>query len=155
MTHRLVNSARSFAFFSALKAGLKKAKISVRHPEPLRRDLAEDENDAWMFDRDTSPVSAEAYVLETEYSRISGALSGLRGVLSQLSSLPAAAEATLAATAPPPFSARYIAEPMLFDGEDCPPVEGVLPFEDSELFVEHSFSLPRIPARLEELKRVA
>ena len=82
MTHRIVNTVRSLALFGAVTLGLRQARIAVRQPE-ARCSGAEPEDllDTWMFDRPASAMSSEAYMLDQEYGRVSGALAGLRACL--------------------------------------------------------------------------
>ena len=142
MTQRIVTTLRSLALFGAVSLGFRKANIAERHPEPIRGDLRPDEeNDAWLFDRSETNLSSGAYMLEQEYSRVSGALSSLRGVLSSLARVPEIAETAYSA----PYDAPLATDPMLFDEDRAPiPVlTNVVPFEDDDLFVEHTFALPR------------
>lgn len=142
MTQRIVNTLRSLALFGAVTLGFRKANIAERHPEPIRAGLRpDDESDAWLFDRSETNLASGAYMLEQEYSRVSGALSALRGVLSSLARVPEAAEAAYAA----PVDAVLAIDPMLFDEERAPipMLTNVVPFEDDDLFVEHTFALPR------------
>jgi hypothetical protein len=158
MTQRIVTTLRSLALFGAVSLGLRKANIEERHPEPILGSLRpEDENDAWMFERSETNLASGAYMLEQEYSRVSGALSALRGVLSSLARVPEAAEAVYSAPADAPLAI----DPMLFDEERAaiPVLTNVVPFEDDDLFVEHTFALPRTGAShglpVEVLQRVA
>lgn len=158
MTQRIVTTLRSLALFGAVSLGLRKANIAERHPEPIRGSLrTEDEHDTWLFDRPETNLASGAYMLEQEYSRVSGALSALRGVLSSLARVPEAAEMAYAA----PSDAPLAIDPMLFDEDRAPiPVlTNVVPFEDDDLFVEHTFALPRTvsPSAMpvEALPRVA
>lgn len=158
MTQRIVTTLRSLALFGAVSLGFRKANIEERHPEPILGSLRpDDENDAWMFERSETNLASGAYMLEQEYSRVSGALSALRGVLSSLARVPEAAEMAYSAPADAPLAI----DPMLFDEARAPiPVlTNVVPFEDDDLFVEHTFALPRTGAShglpAESLQRVA
>ncbi len=160
MTQRIVTTLRSLALLSAVSLGLRKANIEERHPEPILGALRPDEeNDSWLFDRSETNLSSGAYMLEQEYSRVSGALSALRGVLSSLARVPEAGEMAYAA----PYDAPLATDPMLFDEERAliPVLTNVVPFEDDDLFVEHTFALPRAGAghhhaqSVEALQRVA
>lgn len=154
MTQRIVTTLRSLALFGAVSLGLRKAAITARDPEPVRSSLRpDDEGDAWLFDRPQTNLSSGAYMLEQEYSRVSGTLSALRGVLSSLARVPELTEAAYTA----PVDAPLAIDPVLFDEERAPIMEltNVVAFEDDDLFAEHTFSLPRIPAHQEELQRVA
>lgn len=142
MTQRIVTTLRSLALFGAVSLGLRKANVVERHPEPIRAGFRpDDESDAWLFDRPETNLASGAYMLEQEYSRVSGALSALRGVLSSLARVPEVAEMAYAAPADAPLAI----DPMLFDEDRAPiPVlTNVVPFEDDDLFVEHTFALPR------------
>lgn len=154
MTQRILTSLRSLALFSAVSLGLRKATITAREPEPIRGSLRpDDEGDAWLFDRPQTNLSSGAYLLEQEYSRVSGSLSALRGVLSSLARVPQLTEAVYAA----PLDAPLPVDAMLFDEERAPITEltNVVAFEDDDLFAENGLVLPRIPAHQEELPRVA
>lgn len=159
MTQRIVTTLRSLALFGAVSLGLRKANLPERHPEPILGALRPDEeNDAWLFDRSETNLASGAYMLEQEYSRVSGALSSLRGVLSSLARVPELAEAAYAAPADAPLAI----DPMLFDEDRAPiPVlTNVVAFEDDDLFAEHTFALPRTGAGspsvpVETLQRVA
>ncbi|MFN4025613.1 MAG: hypothetical protein ACK4MQ_12350 [Hyphomonas sp.] len=154
MTQRILTSLRSLALFSAVSLGLRKATITAREPEPIRGSLRpDDEGDAWLFDRPQTNLSSGAYMLEQEYSRVSGSLSALRSVLSSLARVPQLTEAAYAA----PVGAPLPVDAMLFDEERAPITEltNVVAFEDDDLFAENGLTLPRIPAHQEELQRVA
>lgn len=155
MTHRIVNTVRSLALFGAVTLGLRQARIAVRQPE-ARCSGAEPDDllDSWMFDRPVNAVSSEAYLLDQEYSRVSGALTGLRAILSSLNKMPLAAEAytpPLAATASVSF------DPVLFDqvAAPVPLLTNVVAFDDDDLFIESSLTLQKPSASIESLPRVA
>lgn len=142
MTQRIMTTLRSLALLGAVSLGLRKANIAERQPEPILGALRPDEeNDAWLFDRSETNLASGAYMLEQEYSRVSGALSSLRGVLSSLARVPEVCEAVYSA----PHNAPLATDPMLFDEDRAPiPVlTNVVPFEDDDLFAEHTFALPR------------
>lgn len=154
MTQRIVTTLRSLALFSAFSLGLRKASVKSREPEAIRGSLRpDDDGDAWLFERPQTNLASGAYMLEQEYSRVSGALSALRGVLSSLARVPELTEAAYEAPAYGPLAI----DPMLFDEARAPIAEhtNVVAFEDDDLFVESSYALPRIPARQDELARVA
>jgi hypothetical protein len=155
MTHRIVNTVRSLALFGAVTLGLRKARITVREPE-ARCSGAEPEDllDSWMFDRPLSGLSSEAYLLEREYGRVSGALASLRAVLSSLNKMPLAAESyysPLAETGSISF------DPALFDevAAPLPLLTNVVAFDDDDLFIENSLTLQKPSASIESLPRVA
>ena len=78
MTHRIVNTVRSLAMYGAVSLGLRKARIDIREPDALRSGAEpEDAGDNWLFDRPLAAVSSEAYMLDQEYGRASGALASL------------------------------------------------------------------------------
>jgi hypothetical protein len=154
MTHRIVNTVRSLALFGAVTLGLRKAHISVREPE-ARRSGAENEDlsDTWMFDRPQAAISAEAYMLDQEYGRVSGALAGLRAVLSNLTKMPLSAEETYA-----PVAASAVAfDPALFEeiAAPIPVLTNVVAFDDDDLFIESALTLQKPSASIESLSRVA
>ncbi len=154
MTHRIVNTVRSLALFGAVTLGLRKASISVREPEARRSGAeAEDLADTWMFDRPQTAVSSEAYMLDQEYGRVSGALAGLRSVLSNLTKMPLAAEDAYV-----PMAASSVAfDPALFDeiAAPIPVLTNVVAFDDDDLFIECSLTLQKPSASIESLSRVA
>jgi hypothetical protein len=154
MTHRIVNTVRSFALFGAVTLGLRKASISVREPEPRRSGAeAEDLTDSWMFDRPQAAVSSEAYMLDQEYGRVSGALAGLRAVLSNLTKMPLSADEDYT-----PVAASSVAlDPALFDeiAAPVPVLTNVVAFDDDDLFIESSLTLQKPSASIESLPRVA
>lgn len=155
MTHRIVNTVRSLALYGAVKMGLRKAHIDVREPEALRSGATpEDISDTWMFDHPQTAVSAEAYLLEREYGRVSGALSGLRAVLSSLAKMPLGADADYVPVA---VEAGTALDPMLFEEAAAPVPEltNVVAFDEDDLFIESGLTLQKPSATIESLQRVA
>lgn len=154
MTHRIVNTVRSLAMYGAVKVGLRKANITVREPEALRSGAEpEDLNDDWMFDRPQAALSSEAYMLDQEYGRASGALASLRAVLSNLTKMPLHAEETYT-----PMAASAVSlDPALFDEVSTPaPVfTNVVAFDEDDLFIESTLTLQKPSASIESLSRVA
>jgi hypothetical protein len=152
MTQRIIDIARSAAVLAAMAIGLRRsARNADPAPQPRILDVDSPQVDeAWLFDCAETPVSAEAYLLGREMSKASSALSGLRSVLSQIAALPEAASLVAA-----PAHPVYTADAALFDGEACVDISGVVPFEDSDLFIEHSPSWPKVATDREDLAQVA
>ena len=154
MTHRIVNILRSLAMYGAVSLGLGRARIDLREPDALRRGAEpEDPGDDWMFDRRQAAVSAEAYMLDQEYSRVSGALASLRAVLSNLTKMPLHAEETCTPLAASPAAF----DPALFD--DIAPaaalLTNVVAFDEDDLFIESSLTLQKPSTFTESLSRAA
>ncbi len=154
MTHRIVNTVRSLALFGAVSLGLRKANVSIQEPEARHSGAEPDENsDSWMFDRQQTAVSSEAYMLDQEYGRVSGALAGLRAVLSSLTKMPLEAEEAYT-----PVAASTVAfDTALFDeiAAPAPVFTNVVAFGDDDLFIECSLTLQKPSASIESLSRVA
>lgn len=156
MTHRIVNTVRSLALYGAVTLGLRKANVTLHEPDPRCSDAdPEDLNDSWMFDREHSAVSSEAYLLDQEYGRVSGALAGLRAVLSSLTKMPLAVEdayTPIAAAAP---SVSF--DPVLFEeiSAPVPVLTNVVAFDEDDLFIETGLTLQKPSASIESLSRVA
>ncbi|MFN3313888.1 MAG: hypothetical protein ACK46Q_10520 [Hyphomonas sp.] len=154
MTQRIVTTLRSLALMGAVSLGLRKAALDVREPDPVRSTLSPgEENDGWLFERPQTNLASGAYMLEEQYARVSGTLSSLRGILTSLARVPELSEAPYV----PPRDAPLAMDAMLFDEDRAgiPVLTNVVAFEDDDLFAEHTFSLPRIPAHQEDLARVA
>jgi len=154
MTQRILNTVRSLAVLGAVSLGFRRSGAVASEPEPVRSGIRpDDEGDAWLFERPQTNLGSGAYMLEQEYARASGALSSLRNVLSNMSRLPAMAEAAYEA----PYDAPLATDPMLFDEERAaiPVATNLVPFDDDDLFIEQTFSAPRLPAQPESLQRVA
>lgn len=154
MTHRIVNTVRSLALFGAVSLGLRKANISVQEPVARRSGAEpEDVSDSWMFDRQQTAVSSEAYMLDQEYGRVSGALAGLRSVLSSLTRMPLEAKETYT----PVAASAMAVDPVLFDeiAAPAPVFTNVVAFDDDDLFIESSLTLQKPSASIESLSRVA
>jgi hypothetical protein len=155
MTHRIVNTVRSLALYGAVTLGLRKARIEVREPEAIRCGAELEEiSDSWMFDHPQTAVSAQAYVLEQEYNKVSGVLSGLRAVLSSLSKMPLSIEPAYEAIATP---AGVSFDPTLFDevAAPIPVLTNVVAFDEDDLFIETGLTLQKPSAPIESLPRVA
>lgn len=154
MTHSIVNTVRSLAMYGAVSLGLRQARITVREPEARRSDAeTKDLADSWMFDRPQTAVSSEVFMLNQEYNRASGALSGLRSILSNLMKMPLAAEETYQ-----PVSAGTVAfDSALFDeiSAPAPVLTNVVAFDEDDLFIESSLTLQKPSATIESLSRVA
>lgn len=154
MTHRIVNTVRSLALYGAVSLGLRQARITVREPDARRSGSdVDDQDDNWMFDRPQTGISSEAYLLDQQYGRASGALAGLRAVLSNLTKMPLHAEESYT-----PMAAGSVPfDPVLFD-EIAPPVPAltnVVAFDEDDLFIESSLTLQKHSASIESLPRVA
>ena len=134
--------------------GLRKAQFSVREPEALRTDAEPEElGDDWLFDRPQAAVSAEAFLLDQEYGRASGALAGLRAVLSNLTKMPLHAEEAYT-----PMAATSVAlDSALFDeiATPAPMLTNVVAFDEDDLFIESTLTLQKPSASIESLSRVA
>ncbi|MBK8199023.1 MAG: hypothetical protein IPK75_11715 [Acidobacteria bacterium] len=156
MTHRIVNTVRSLAMYGAVSLGLRQARISVREPDPRRSSAEpEDVNDSWMFDRAGGAVSSEAYMLDQEYGRVSGALAGLRAVLSNLTKMPLAVDEPYVPMAAATPAVSF--DPMLFEevAAPVPVLTNVVAFDEDDLFIESSLTLQKPSASIESLSRVA
>ena len=154
MTHRIVNTVRSLAMYGAVSLGLRKARIDIREPDALRSGAEpEDAGDNWLFDRPLAAVSSEAYMLDQEYGRVSGALASLRAVLSNLTKMPLHAEETYT-----PLAASSVGfDPALFDeiAQPIPLLTNVVAFDEDDLFIESSLTLQKPSTSIESLSRVA
>lgn len=156
MTHRIVNTVRSLAMYGAVSLGLRQARITVREPEARSSGAdPEDINDTWMFDRPQTAVSAEAYMLDQEYSRVSGALAGLRAILSSLTKMPLAVDEPYVPVAAVSQPAAF--DPMLFEqvAAPVPLLTNVVAFDEDDLFIESSLTLQKPSTSIESLSRVA
>jgi len=145
MTHRILAPIKSFALSAALRLAAGRSRmLEASAPEPRIRSIDLDHmSDEWMFDRRATPVSAEAYVFSREMSRVSGALSGLRSLLTQIS-----ANAPVLDLVPEgvPFGAM-VADAMLFEGEPMAASYGPAPTEDADLFEEQPTFMPALVRR--------
>lgn len=154
MTHRIINSVRSLAMYGAVTLGLRKARIDIREPVALRSAcVADDPGDNWMFDRPQAAASSEAYLLDQEYGRVSGALASLRAVLSSLTKMPLHAEEAYT-----PLAASSVAfDPALFDEIARPAalLTNVVAFDEDDLFIESSLTLQKPSTSNESLTRAA
>jgi len=156
MTHRIVNTVRSLAMYGAVTLGLRKARISVRQPDARRSGAEPDDlGDSWMFDRPQAAVSSEAYLLDQEYGRVSGALAGLRSVLSNLTKMPLAVDEPYMPIAAAAVSGAF--DPMLFEeiAGPVPVLTNVVAFDEDDLFIESTLTLQKPSASIESLSRVA
>ncbi|MEZ5946277.1 hypothetical protein [Hyphomonas sp.] len=85
--------------------------------------------DEWMFDRDGRPVTEAAALYARETARVSGALTSLRAMLTQISMhAPQPEELPRTAAFGP-----IVSDALLFDGEPLPAQFGILA-EDADLF---------------------
>jgi hypothetical protein len=154
MTHRILAPIKSFALSAALRVAAGRFKmLEVSAPEPrIRTFEPEHVSDDWMFDGRETAVSAEAHLFSREMSRVSGALSGLRSLLTQIS-----ANAPVFDLMPEgvPFGAM-VGDAMLFDGEPMAASYGATPMEDAYLFEDQPVFMPAIVRHGEaEVSRVA
>ncbi len=154
MTHRILNAFRSLALYGAVTLGLRKARLTVSQPAARFGGAAPgDLLEPGLFDRPSGGVSCEAYLLDQEYGRVSGALAGLRAVLSRLNKMPLAAEVD----APYLTAASVSLDPALFDQVAAPAAQltNVVAFDDEDLFIENSLTLQKPSASIQSLPRVA
>ncbi len=154
MAHHIVNSVRSLALYGAVSLGLRQARIQVREPEERRSSAVPDDlADSWLFDRPQAAVSSEVYMLNQEYGRVSGALSGLRSILSNLMKMPLSAEETYQ----PVYAGSVAFDPALFDeiAAPVPVLTNVVAFDEDDLFIESSLTLQKPSTSIESLSRVA
>ena len=149
MTHRILAPIKFFALSLGLRLSAGKVKADAFDPvepivEPVRRRINVDE---WMFDRDGLPVTEAAEVYSHDLNRVSGALNGLRSLLTQI-----AAEAPIIDDMPNavPFGPLET-DDVLFDGEPMTATSREIPLEDADLFIEP----PVVAADVQELPRVA
>jgi hypothetical protein len=154
MTHHIVTSVRSLAVYGAVRLGLRHARVIVQDPQPRRSEAdLDDLADSWMFDHPKAALSSEAYLLDQEYGRVSGALSGLRAVLSNLMKMPLEPEETYR----PVAAASMPLDSALFDeiAAPVPVLTNVVAFDDDDLFIESSLTLQKHSGSMESLTRVA
>lgn len=131
MTQRILSSLKSFVLTAAFRVSASESRLPGEGtPEPVTRHLdPEMEIDEWMFDRDGNPVTESAALYARETARVSGALSGLRSLLTQISMhAPQTEELPVEAAFGPIMS-----DDVLFDGEPMPAQFGILA-EDEDLF---------------------
>ncbi|HPE47785.1 MAG TPA: hypothetical protein PLR76_05285 [Hyphomonas sp.] len=151
MTQRILSSLKSFVLTAALRSSARASRHAGEEaPEPIIRrvDPAMD-IDEWMFDRDGNPVTESAALYARETARISGALTGLRSLLTQISMHAPQPEEMPRVAAFGPIAS----DDLLFDGEPMPAQFGILA-EDADLFEEGPSSRPVWDAA-QELPRVA
>lgn len=131
MTQRILSSLKSFVLTAAFRVSASESRLpSEGNPEPVTRHLnPEMEIDEWMFDRDGNPVTEMAALYARETARVSGALTGLRSLLTQISMhAPLTEELPVRAAFGP-----IVSDDLLFDGEPMPAQFGILT-EDADLF---------------------
>lgn len=152
MTHRILSPLKSLTAFAAFRLVTRKAKpFAVTKPEPILSTIEpETASDDWMFAAGEISVSPYAHALSGEMARVSGALSGLRSLLTQISH-----HAPVLDVAPVglPFG-PLAGDAMLFDGEAMAASYGPAPNEDADLFDDVAF-LSRTESDAEPLARVA
>jgi len=151
MTQRILSSLKSFVLTAALRLSASESRLPGEgDPEPIQRHLdPEMDIDEWMFDRDGNPVTEAATLYARETARVSGALTGLRSLLTQIAMhAPQTEEIPLKAAFGP-----IVSDDLLFDGEPMPAQFGILA-EDADLFDDLPGSRPVWDAA-EGLPRVA
>ncbi len=152
MTNRMLTTARSLALLAAVTIGRRRPVAGqTAAPEPIFRSMEDEHDDRWMFGEADTAMSSGAYLCRTEMSRVSGALSGLRSLLTQITRNGVLTDGLAIAAPMTPLRA----DDLLFDGEFTPHNADVLPFEDAELFVEGAIAQGRWPVIREDLSRVA
>jgi hypothetical protein len=131
MTHRILSSLKSFVLTTAFRMSASEARLPGEGtPEPVTRHLnPEMDIDEWMFDRDGNPVTETAALYARETARVSGALSGLRSLLTQISMHAPQVEEMPSQAAFGPI----VSDDLLFDGEPMSAQFGILA-EDLDLF---------------------
>ena len=151
MTQRILSSLKSFVLTAAFRVSASESRLPHEGtPEPVTRHLnPEREIDEWMFDRDGNPVTEAAALYARETNRVSGALTGLRSLLTQIAMHAPQTEEIPAEAAFGPI----IADDVLFDGEPMPAQFGLLA-EDEDLFDDLPGSRPA-RGRDQDLPRVA
>lgn len=133
MTHRILAPLKTFALSIGLRlAAGKSAAADMAMPEPITEYLNPNAVDEWMFDRDGSPVTESAELYSRDLGRVSGTLSSLRGLLTDIAAhAPVNAEMPkLAAFGP------IMSDDLLFDGEPMAAHFGDMPMEDADLFMD-------------------
>ncbi len=142
MTNRLIYSLRCLfvlAAFSARRVCPQSAVFAP--PEPRFRPLHEaSHDDDWLFEAGGQTFSAEVFQLQQAMSRTTGALTQLRGLLSQI-----------ARHAPPPVATalpRFAFQPdqaadVRFDAERLTIEIGGWPDDDADLFEDVPNFFPR------------
>lgn len=152
MTNRMLTTARSLAVLAAVTIGIRRTPAGlVASPEPLCRPLNDEADDTWMFGEAETALSSGAYLCGAEMSRVSGALAGLRSLLTQITRHGVLTDGLAIAAPMTPLRA----DDLLFDGEFAPHNADVLPFEDADLFIEGAIAQSRWPVVSEDLSRVA
>ena len=133
MTHRILAPLKTFALSIGLRlAAGKSAAADMAMPEPITEYLNPNAVDEWMFDRDGSPVTESAELYSRDLGRVSGTLSSLRGLLTDI-----AAHAPVNAEMPKHAAfGPIMSDDLLFDGEPMAAHFGDMPMEDADLFME-------------------
>lgn len=117
MSYRIIHAFKQFAVTAVLRL-MPTARFALAEPEPVRqpavptgRDMA----DHWMFDNPVNAVAPQTHALSSELSRMSGALTSLRGMLAELAELaPIESDGEVNEIVPANFSWQ---EDILFDGD--------------------------------------
>ena len=151
MTQRILSSLKSFVLTAAFRMSSSESRFPHEDaPEPVTRHLnPEMEIDEWMFDRDGHPVTEMAALYARETARVSGALTGLRSLLTQIAMHAPQNEEVPSMAAFGPI----ISDDLLFDGEPMPAQFGLLA-EDADLFEDLPGSRP-VWESAQDLPRVA
>ncbi|RAN40197.1 hypothetical protein [Hyphomonas sp. GM-8P] len=133
MTQRILSSLKSFVLTAAFRMSASESRLPDEGaPEPRTRHFnPEMDIDEWMFDRDGNPVTESATLYARETARVSGALSGLRSLLTQIAMHAPQTEELPAEAAFGPI----MSDDLLFDGEPMPAQFGILA-DDDDLFDE-------------------
>ena len=133
MTQRILSSLKTFVLTAAFRMSASESRLPGEcSPEPRTRHLnPEMDIDEWMFDRDGNPVTESATLYARETARVSGALSGLRSLLTQIAMHAPQTEELPAKAAFGPI----MSDDVLFDGEPMPAQFGILA-DDDDLFDE-------------------
>ena len=132
MTHRILAPLKTFALSIGLRLAAGKSREAVTAmPEPITEYLNPSVNE-WMFDRDGSPVTESAELYSRDLGRVSGTLSSLRGLLTDI-----AAHAPVNAEMPKHAAfGPIMSDDVLFDGEPMAAHFGDMPMEDADLFMD-------------------
>ncbi len=151
MTQRILSSLKSFVLTAAFRMSASESRLPGEGaPEPRTRHFdPEMDIDEWMFDRDGNPVTESATLYARETARVSGALSGLRSLLTQIAMHAPQTEELPAEAAFGPV----MSDDLLFDGEPMPAQFGILA-EDEDLFDDMPGRRPAWSAS-EDMPRVA
>ena len=141
MTHRILTPLTSLALAISVKVFSKRRSRKALEPvpEPIVWNAAKAPVNAadysWMFEAAPNAIARETGALQSEMSRVSGALGSLRNVLSALA---AHAPITDDDSAQIPMNALWT-EDALFEGESMAAIHNQIT-EDSDLFLETPYA---------------